>query len=350
MLPQTPVVGAHRTCTEGNTSNQVTQVQLRSAAHPGHGAMIAGTELQGEGRPEPLPQTAPLAATGASSAPSRELRELEEAAVLGASRKRARRESSFEQHEVEMRFLLGCSQRADRPHFESGPPVRTMSQAQLDSMHDLGLAILVMASNSFDVSSRTFVLSCAIYDRYLAQRMAVGAEEYRPPRTAGMHHTMHQSIEIPLACFVMACKFVETFAPRLADVVAVVQGTSVQDLREGENIVLATLGWDIDIITGLDVLHKLLSFAELRRANQIKAKAELGIKVWCCNRALSGYSPADVAVGALLNACDHHELPEDFIDFVPPFMLTTAARDWSEHLKAFISEHVHPSKKVSQGG
>ena len=83
---------------------------------------------------------------------------------------------------------------------------------------------------------------------------------------------------------------------------------------------------------------------------QIKAKAELGIKVWCCNRALSGYSPADVAVGALLNACDHHELPEDFIDFVPPFMLTTAARDWSEHLKAFISEHVHPSKKVSQGG
>ena len=57
-----------------------------------------------------------------------------------------------------------------------------------------------------------------------------------------------------------------------------------------------------------------------------------------------------VAVGALLNACDHHELPEDFIDFVPPFMLTTAARDWSEHLKAFISEHVHPSKTVSQGG
>ena len=219
-------------------------------------------------------------------------------------------------------------------------PRRRLSPQQAARARDLGMAVLVMTSKSFDVSPRTFVLAGAMFDRWLGATVEVRAGETSTGE-AGRRET--GQIEPPLACFVLACKFVETFAPRLVDVVHVVEERcSVEGLHEAEANVLAALGWDIDTVTGLDILHKLLSFATPRRAELLQAKAELGVQVAFCNRGLSTIAPGDLAVGALLNACDQQDLDEAFLDFVPPFMLTEAARAGGGLLKAFIAEHVQP--------
>ena len=217
---------------------------------------------------------------------------------------------------------------------------RHMSPQQAAQARDVGIAVLVMTSKSFDVSPRTFVLAGAMFDRWLGATVEVRAEE---PSTGEAGRRETGQIEPPLACFVLACKFVETFAPRLVDVVHVVEERcSVEGLHEAEANVLAALGWDIDTVTGLDILHKLLSFATPRRAELLQGKAELGVQVAFCNRGLSTIAPGDLAVGALLNACDQQDLDEAFLDFVPPFMLTEAARAGGSLLKAFIAEHVQP--------
>ena len=57
---------------------------------------------------------------------------------------------------------------------------------------------------------------------------------------------------MPLACFLMACKFCETYAPRLADLVEIVGdgGCTVPQLRDAENSILASLRWDVESLTG----------------------------------------------------------------------------------------------------
>ena len=245
--------------------------------------------------------------------------------------------------EDEVRALLAEAHggpAASSAFFGGGVPRRRMSPQQAARARDLGMAVLVMTSKSFDVSPRTFVLAGAMFDRWLGATVEVRAGETSTGE-AGRRET--GQIEPPLACFVLACKFVETFAPRLVDVVHVVEERcSVEGLHEAEANVLAALGWDIDTVTGLDILHKLLSFATPRRAELLQAKAELGVQVAFCNRGLSTIAPGDLAVGALLNACDQQDLDEAFLDFVPPFMLTEAARAGGGLLKAFIAEHVQP--------
>jgi hypothetical protein len=134
----------------------------------------------------------------------------------------------------------------------SGHPLRTMPDKDLEYIRDHGVALQVMASNTLAVSSRTFFLAACIYDKFLAATVRVASAAEKPP-----HDALDQGeadffvVEAPLACFIIACKFCETFAPRLADVAAIEgAGCSVHDLYNAENFVLERLGWDIDILTG----------------------------------------------------------------------------------------------------
>ena len=117
----------------------------------------------------------------------------------------------------------------------------------------------------------------------------------------------------------------------------------MEGLHEAEANVLAALGWDMDTVTGLDILYKLLSFATPQRAELLQAKAELAVLVAYCDRELSTIAPGDLAVWALLNACDQHDLDEAFLDFVPPFMLTAAARAGSVRLTGLLTSIIAPS-------
>ena len=256
--------------------------------------------------------------------------------------------STVQEREVE--FLLSQSQPTvfSRSLCSSSAAARQrMRPDQAHRIRDVGLAILVMASKSFDVSPRTFVLAVAIFDKHLKATIAIEMPDEPRPDTAASSRR-HPNFELSLACFMMACKFVETFAPRLTDLVGVVEHRcSVSDVKDAEMTVLGALGWDIGLVTGLDILHKLLSYAPPRRAAQIKADAELSMQVAYCNRELSTHAPGVLAVGVLLNACDQSELDEDFLDFVPGFMLTPTARALSDELKAFVAEHVRPRVDVA---
>ena len=84
----------------------------------------------------------------------------------------------------------------------------------------------------------------------------------------------------------------------------------------------------------------LLGFASPQRAQQIESKAEMLVKVACCSRSISTLAPAVLAVGVLLNACEQQDLGEDYLDFVPKFLLTDEARVCAQQLKCFIADYV----------
>ena len=94
------------------------------------------------------------------------------------------------------------------------------------------------------------------------------------------------------------------------------------------------------VCTALDLVDKLLGFATPQLAQQLTSKAEMGVKVACCSRGISKHPPAVVAVGVLLNACEQQDLGEDYLDFVPKFLLTDEARVCAQQLKCFIADYV----------
>ena len=140
--------------------------------------------------------------------------------ILPVKRKARRRTIAAreEGREREIEFLLTCSQHVDSSlRLMEAPKRREMSRDQFDSMRDVGLSRSVPRGNS-----------------------------QVPTPTPDTHHATAQSMEIPLACFVLACKFVETYALRLIDVVGIVDNSvTAHTLHAAENTVLDVLGWDI---------------------------------------------------------------------------------------------------------
>jgi len=276
--------------------------------------------------------------------------------LLPPLRKRRRRAMTIpaaqEQEVRRMLKLADCRHSNLQHHAEGGDvPILAMNSTQFSRKRDLGLAMLVMVSNQFDASARTFVLASSIFDRFLAKTVKVvpstGTVQV-PQATQLDPNAAAQAAEMPLACFLMACKFCETYAPRLADLVAAVgDGCTVSRLRDAENSILASLRWDVESLTALDLLDKLLGFSTPQRAQQLTSKAEMGVKVACCSRSISKHQPAVVAVGVLLNACEQHNLSEDYLDFVPSFLLTDEARMCAQQLKSFIADHVRAHPKLS---
>lgn len=93
------------------------------------------------------------------------------------------------------------------------------------------------------------VAASQIYDSMLeSEDAAVKPRSFHCP-DAGLPKT--DSLEAPLSCFVVACKCVETFSPRLVDVArAVGDECSAQQIRDAENQVLALLSFDVNDTTG----------------------------------------------------------------------------------------------------
>ena len=349
-------------------------------------------------------------------------------------RKQRRVEGTPEKQAKEIRQLLRTERNAPSNVVQGEAPERQkMTQAQVDRFRDIGLALIVMVSNSFDVSARTFVLSVKIFDRFLkgldvlppqqpptASRLAQHtlrnctrpgqiSRAYAPQHghggTAARNTLLHYfspspppppppivyEYEIPVACFIISCKFCETFAPRLTDTVGVIDSKcSVEALRGAENRVLEALSWDVNLLTGaarnlprnlpavraaqclaplhiaprggkflpltlertqhagLDVMHKLFSFTTPQRAAQICSKAEMAMKVACCSRAVMKFATPDLAVGVLINACKEGEMGEWFLDFIPPFMLTDTARQCNLELTKFMLKHIQPHHREQQ--
>jgi len=126
------------------------------------------------------------------------------------------------------------------------------------------------------VSPKTVTLAVALLDRFLLETCVHPGLEASTPvaqhATAlaiemGSTYRLHSPAlrqAIPLACFVLACKHVETWSPVLARV-ADLDSTftahcpcSSKDVHEAELRVIFTLDWNIDPLAAIDVAQKLL--------------------------------------------------------------------------------------------
>ena len=185
-------------------------------------------------------------------------------------RKQRRVEGTPEKQAKEIRQLLRTQWNSPSSVVLGEAPARqSMTQAQIDRFRDIGLALIVMVSNSFDVSARTFVLSVKIFDRFLKgievlpplqPPIEVLPQQQQPPTCLAQQaqHILRNKCgqiayeyAIPVACFVISCKFCETFAPRLTDTVGVIDSKcTVEALCGAENRVLEALKWDVNLLTG----------------------------------------------------------------------------------------------------
>ena len=132
---------------------------------------------------------------------------------------------------------------------------------------------------------------------------------------------------IPLACFVLACKHVETWSPRLTDVARQASALdthgpcSSQDVHDAELRVLFTLDWNIDPLSAIDVAHELLAFAplggnvrqreELSRRNSKELHQNIIVAALC--QDLCRKPPAEVATACILDACYRTGLSSEFV-------------------------------------
>lgn len=323
---------------------------------PSHACLVCAEVLSNTSTPSPGLASVDADSKRAGSAKRRLNPSLgEEVAGSTKARRRGATPSQISQLR-QMQLMIECARPLQNNHaeIEHNVPKRMMGEQQAHRVRDLAVATIVMQSNLFDVSTRTFVLAIKIFDNFLQKTVTI--DPHPEARTSSQQAT-NGPVQDPLACFIMACKFCETFAPRLTDVVSAAGNRcTVQDLRNAENNVLDVLRFDIGITTAIDVMHKLLGFTTSRRAAQIRAKTELGIKVSCCSRALTNFEATDMAVAALLYACDEQGFGEEYLDFVPRFMMTEKSRDLKEQLKAFIAlnvcqpTQVAPSTKQSGQG
>jgi len=127
---------------------------------------------------------------------------------------------------------------------------RTSNQ-QVTDTRDVGVACIVLVCEKFDVSTQTLALSIAIYDMFLEKTNSVAAacngSTAQHTSTSGAKN----SFDNPAACFILACKYVEVFAPRLIDVCSVLSHRCTSEgLRNAENNILDILGFDIAMVTG----------------------------------------------------------------------------------------------------
>ena len=143
---------------------------------------------------------------------------------------------------------------------------------------------------------------------------------------------------IPLACFVMACKHVETWLPGrgLADVADLDSAFNThcpcvsKDVHDAELRVLSTLDWNIHPLSAIDVAEELLYMApltgplcqraELRR--QVSKELYLNLIIAALCKNLCRETPARMATACLLDACQRTGISAEF---VPSFLKPTSS-------------------------
>jgi hypothetical protein len=247
--------------------------------------------------------------------------------------------------------------------------------------------MLVLMKNAFQLSSSTFMLSVSLYDRFLdtyqCDRLAsasttptrassVGQLPWDTPQTsfeveratdnrrdlrpsaAGM-----KRVCAPLACLVMANKFIDVFAMRLSDLIMsaqqifraqsdadestnngafslyerwLVHEIRTEDLREWEQIVWETLGHRLAHVTALDVLHALLQCMATPMRRLMEDTSELKVQAAVCCLSFRDYSPVDLAMASLLNTVselsvsDAQAVKDQICRAIPGFRITQDVR------------------------
>jgi len=193
-------------------------------------------------------------------------------------------------------------------------------QACLHAARDAFKEVVLNLSRQYDVHSSTFALSIAILDKFFEVRAAALMDLFAGEDTHEIIRKTEDAFpeEVPVACFLIASKFREWSSPRIADL-ARLQGRQCTPaaIRAAEELILATLNWDVDVLTAMDVLERLLSFAPRVVAELLRPTADKYAELAYCAREAADLGPGVVAVSALRLAKEELGLDDTALDFVP---------------------------------
>jgi hypothetical protein len=262
---------------------------------------------------------------------------------------------------------------------------RQASHADLNE-RSRGIAMLGWMKEAYDLSPSTFMLSVSLYDRFLntyqCDRLAsesttpqrasnVGQLPWDTPRTHEGESATNNRRDLrpsaagmkrvcaPLACLIMANKFMDVFAMRLSDLIMSVQqifraqseaddSTNVgafvlyerwlvhemrtEHVREWEQIAWEALGYRLDHVTALDVLHALLQCMAKPMRRLLEDTSELKVQAAVCCPSFRDYSPVDLATASLLHTAselsvsDAQAVKDAICRAIPAFRITQDVR------------------------
>ena len=224
--------------------------------------------------------------------------------------------------------------------FISSPFSADAERARTQGLASIGNLIQSLPA----ASPKTVTLAVALLDRFLltetCRHFRAGLEASTPfsqmglQAATGNRYRLHSPAlrqAIPLACFVLACKHVETWSPVLAHVADLDSAfaahcpCSSKDVHDAELHVIFTLDWNIDPLAAIDVAQKLLYMAlvtgtplqraELRQRNGKELNLNLLVAALC--KDLCRKPPGEIATACVLDACQRTGTSTAF---VPSFL------------------------------
>ena len=164
-----------------------------------------------------------------------------------------------------------------------------------------GCGILAMISCRIPASMRTFAHAMLLWNVFLDARSDSGTNPTPLDQRFGAAPDLHFLLpstpladllpNVPMACFQLACKTWESFAPRSQDLVnlAIEKGVdatrcSTRLLRDGEHSILSALRWDTCMTLTTDQVEKLLDLQPADSHTQPTSATRMSTLFTACSR------------------------------------------------------------------
>lgn len=181
---------------------------------------------------------------------------------------------------------ISCRSDGDTKHLETVLHRMLQDHAELESLADTLVPVFVNAKDHRDISAhatnmlthmmgafqssaRTFVLSEMLFSMWYKKQFLVD-RDFPVRKKINVLETRIPSIAC--ACFGLACKTVETWAPSLKHLCQVHNNIlSPQDIHDCEIMLLQKFSWNINLSTPIDILHQLANISEAKRSSKTLA-------------------------------------------------------------------------------
>tara|TARA_Y100000389_G_scaffold203348_1_gene251498 strand:- start:68 stop:931 length:864 start_codon:yes stop_codon:yes gene_type:complete len=213
---------------------------------------------------------------------------------------------------------ISCRSDADTKHLETVLYRMLQEHAELELLRDSLVLVFVSAKDHHDISAhatnmlthmrnalqssaRTFVLSEMLFSRWYKKQFVVD-RDFPVRKKINVLQTRIPSIAC--ACFGLACKAVETWAPSLKHLCQVHNNImSPQDIHDCENMLLQKFSWNINLSTPIDILQQLANISEAKGSSKtlalVFAEAETLAQIIMCFPQFK-HEPIGVIAGGCL--------------------------------------------------
>lgn len=178
---------------------------------------------------------------------------------------------------------------------------------------------LLKLCRCFQVSSVTVCWCIKVLDIFLSRACSIAPCQ---PLFHGVAAMCSNAALLSASCFLVTCKFREVMCPLLQDLEHLIGGhCTVADLRQGEEVLLAAIDWNIHNVTAVDICIKIMSSAPPIVRAHLLYEAQLIAEVATCSEGMLGHSAASIAVCSISLAAENLNVPPECTSFIPGWVL-----------------------------